>query len=651
MTENYKEKLLDYITGDITPTSPTTDEIFKEQNNIDRDKWINFIPETWGAFRYEGMVAPNELTSNLTVLYGGYYLNGNSYGIVTLVDENFEPIKTIYEFSSGTPLRYIQYMKQAEDGTFYYIDDEVYTYSYGQYSRTSQKRFVMVNNFTLINQLTNDYQINLRTSYIFGPEYQNFYCKNMYKDPNSAHYIFFGDGANDTTYNFTLLKIIDLKVNVGSANEWNLFADRGNRIFGSAIALFDSESNVQYRCLVTDNSPDNNDLICYSKTYTGSPTSNVIITFNDYKPYIDDSNFKKQSVFLTYDEVYFVQNNQHWGNLGVAKPKYIGLYKYNFANSNLTTIFENFLGNYDYCNLAAMYIDKCNTDLYLEYNDNINTINNELYADYYFQRLVNDEWDPILIGEQKYFYYQRRNIFVKNNFNLLSIYLYQTTPRADWFVYQIKENYNVLNYNGEAYTNYNSLIPKQGEVYSNNKLVFARNLYNKTINNNTTVSTVQIPNSYLNNIDLSTKTLISETNNVLINDTNIIQKNIYETLFLNYINTINVLEEDTNTLYPEAGTYVNQNTNIGTQSNMDTTFISKVRLNYADNTSEIKNIYWTNIDDTHKKTEFSIYLNKILSDIEFISNDELHTYVQRDMSSFEMEVGNIYTITQFLRIE
>ena len=656
MTEDYKEKLLDYITGDITPTSPTTDEIFKEQNNISRSYWNNCLPTSWNNFRYEGMVAPNELTSNLTVLYGGYLdTNNNSYGIITLVDENFKPIKSIFEFSSGTPLRYIQYMKQADDGTFYFVDDAVFTYTQAQQSRTSQKRFVMANNFTLINQLTNDYQINLRTSYIFGSGYQNFYCKNMYKDPNSAHYIFFGDGANDTTYNFTLLKIIDLKVNVGSANEWNLFADRGNRIFGSAIALFDSESNVQYRCLVTDNSTDNNDLICYSKTYTGSPTANVIITFNDYKPYIDDSNFKKQSVFLTYDEVYFVQNNQHWGRVGVARPKYIGLYKYNFANSNLTTIFENFLGNYDYCNLSAMYIDKCNTDLYLEYNDNINTINNQIRADYYFQRLVNDEWDPILISEQKYFAYYLRTLFIKSNFNLLSIFLYQTNPRewdgSNWFTYQIKENYNILNYNGEPYTNYNSLIPKQGEVYSNNKLVFARNLYNKTINNNTTVSTVQIPNSYLNNIDLNTKTLISETNNVLINDTNIIQKNIYETLFLNYINTINVLEEDTNTLYPEAGVYINQNTNIGTQNNMDTTFISKIRLNYADNTSEIKNIYWTTIDDTHKKTEFSIYLNKILSDIEFISNDELHTYVKRDMTSFEMETENIYTITQFLRIE
>ena len=650
MTNDFKIDLLNYITGNIEPTNPTNEEIFKEQNNIDRDKWINFIPETWGAFRYEGMVAPNELTSNLTVLYGGYYLDGNSYGVVTLVNENFEPVKTIYEFSSGTKLRYIQYMKQAEDGTFYYVDDAVYTYDYGRYSINSQKRFVMVNNFTLINQVTNDYQINLRTSYIFGSEYQNFYCKNMFKDPNSAHYILFGASADSTSSNYAYrnIKIIDLKINVGEANEWTLFVDDTQKIFGSAIATFDSESNVQYRCLITNNFLNNNDLMCYSKTYTGNPTSNTIITFNDYKPYIDDIDYKKQSVFLNYDEVYFVQNNQRWGTANVLKPKYIGLYRFNFNNSVLTTIFEKYLGDYDFCNIEAIYIDRCNTDIYVQYNTNIS---NNSTADYYFQRLTNDVWNPILIAEQEIFAFQRRTIFVKNNFNLLSIFLYQTTPLSNWFVYQIKENYNVLNYNGEPYTDYNSLIPKQGEIYSGNKLVLARNLYNKTLNENSTVSTVQVPNSYLNNIDLNAKTLISETNTILINDTNVIQKNIYETLFLNYINTLNVIDEDTNEIYKNTGSYINNNINAGTEINYSNSFIAKIRINFQDNSIKTQKIFWQQIDSTHKKTVFSIYTKDYINSIDFISNDENTIYITKNMNDFNLEIGKYYTITQFLRIE
>lgn len=654
MTNDYKKDLLDYITGDITPTAQTTDEIFKEQNNIPRSWWTNYLPNGgWNNFRYEGMVSPNELTSNLTILYGGYLdTDNNSHGIITLIDENFKPIKSIYEFSSGTPLRYIQYMKQAEDGTFYFIDDNVFTFSQRQQMITSQKRFVMVNNFTLINQITNDYQVNLRTSYIFGATYQNFYCKNMFKDPNSSHYTFFGSGAeNGSYYDFTTLKIIDLKINVGEANEWNLFVNAEQRIFGSAIALFDNDSNVEYRCLVTNNQNSSNNLICYSKTFEGNPTSNTIITFDDYKPYVDDFDYKKQSVFLNYDEVYFVQNNQRWGNAGVVRPKYIGLYKYNFINSNLTTIYEHYLGDYDFTNQEAIYIDRCNTDIYIQFNYNVD--NDNFKADYYFQRLVNDTWNPILIAEQEAFQFNMRSIFIKNNFNLLSIFLYQTNPRSvpNWFTYQIKENYNVLNYNGEPYTNYNSLIPKQGEVYSNGKLVFARNLYNKTLNDNTTISTIQVPNSYLNDIDLNTKTLISETNTILINDTNVIQKNIYETLFLNYINTLNVLDEDTNLIYKNTSSYINNNINTGTEINYSNSFISKIRINFQDNSMKIQKIFWQNIDSTHKKTLFSIYVKDYINSIDFISDDENTIYITKNMNDFNLEIGKYYTITQFLRIE
>ena len=57
----------------------------------------------------------------------------------------------------------------------------------------------------------------------------------------------------------------------------------------------------------------------------------------------------------------------------------------------------------------------------------------------------------------------------------------QQIPRLQtWFQYLIKEDYNILNYNGVEYTDYNSTLPTKAQLYSNNSLVFARNLYNKT---------------------------------------------------------------------------------------------------------------------------------------------------------------------------
>ena len=650
MTEDYKKGLLEYITNTVNQTSPTAEEIFEEQVNIDRTEWLSFLPSHWNNFRFEGMVAPSETTSNLGVLYGGYIDNDNNVcGIIILFNNNFIPIKTIYNYSSGTKLRYIQYMKQAEDGTFYFIDDTAFTYSQNQQVLTSQKRFVMVNNFTIPNSITNDYEISLRKSYIFGSTYRNFYCKNMFKNPNSSHYIFFGSGVDNTSpvYAYRYLKIIGLKINVGSSNEWTLYSNLQNRLFGSAFALFDSNDNVMFRCLNSSVMPSSTTIDCTSKTYTGTVQTNAITTFS-FHPYIDDIYYKKQSVFLSMDEVYFVQNNQHWGTAGSPNAKYIGLYKYNFSTSELTTIYEKSLGNYDYSNLEAIYIDKNNLDIYVQYVNNVDNSGTDPVADYYFQRLVNDTWNPILISHSTVFRYDFRTMFVKSNFNLLQVYLYSTNPRLlSWFQYLIKENYNTLNYNGQPYVDYNALVSQQGTIYSNNSLVFARNLYNQTIYDNVTNSTVVVPNSYLNDITLTQNNLLSATNVTMVTQNEPYTKNIYETLYLNFLNTITVIDEDTSTNYPLAASYITTNINTGTQTNCTNTSAGKIRINKS--TPVYQNIYWDAIDNTHKQTIITLYIDELIPSIDFISNDESTVYLTIDTSSFE--VGNYYTITQYLRVE
>lgn len=645
MTDEYKLEILNYIVNHTEKTSPNDDEIFLEQQEVSMEHWINYLPNSWNNFRYEGMVAGNEATTNLTVLYGGYLDDSdNSHGIITLVDENFMPVKTIYNFNSGTPLRYIQYMKQAEDGTFYYIDDSVFTHTQRQQSLSSEKRFIMTNNFTLINQLTNNYELILRKSYFLRGDYKNFYCKNMFKNPNSSHYVFFGSAADSSSpnYSYRILKIIELKINVGTANEWTMFYNGASTLFGSAIATF-QDDNVKFRCLCNSTLLSNLDIDCVSKTFTGTVNRNSIASFS-YKPYIDDDNYKKQSVFLDYDNVYFVQNNQHWGISGTQMTKYIGLYRYDFIDGVLKTIYEKNLGNYDFSNIEAIYIDRCDTDIYIQYNNNIDSVN--LKADYYFERLENDNWDPKLIGENKYFQYNMRTIYIKSNFNLLQIFLYQTNPRyAAWFPYLIKEDYNALNYNGTSYIDYDSLISKKGQVYSDNKLVFARNLYNRNVYDNTTVSTIQIPNNYLNGINLELKKLISKTNFDMCENNNDISKNIYEMLFLNYINTISVLDEDTNVVYPATAEYINQNINTGTSTNYNNTGIGKVRINFT--TPQIQYINWIWNTD-HYECEFTIYTSEIPSSIDFISNDESTIYISKEI---ELEQNKYYTIKQKLRIE
>lgn len=645
MTEDYKKTLLDYATGELQETSSTNDEIIIESKSIDRNVWINYLPSAWQEFRFEGMVSGNESTSGLSVLYGGYIDgDGNAKGIIILVNENFEPVKTFYNYDSGTPLRHIQYMKQAEDGTFYFIDDEVFSFTQRQQALTSQKRFVMINNLTV--PTNGEYKLSLRISYIFPDAYKNFYCHNMFKDPNSSHYVFFGGGVDNNTslYDYRLLKILGLEVKVGESNVWTSYVSQNLGLFGSAFAQFDNNGKAYFRCVWTNIQNSSRDIHCYTKTYTGNPTDSTIMHFN-FHPYIDEGFQKKQSVFMNINEVYFVQNNQYWGKKGVLESKYIGLYKHNFENNTNETIYEKYLGEYDYTYQEYIMIDRNITNLYIEYVNNYDRPNAK--GDYYIQR-YEGEWNPILIGEQQPFFSNGRSIFVKNNYNLLQFYSYPLNPRTWlWYLNISKEDYNFLNYNGESYINKNAFKPFKVELYSNDSIVFARNIYNISKYNNMTMSSVEIPNSYLNNLTITKNDLLSETNLPMNQNTQQWTKNIYEVVDLNFLNTIRVIDEDTNTEFLESAIKLNEATTDGGATNYLTTPCNKYRINYSNGTTSIDNLYWTTIDDTHKETQITLFVDAPMLSIDFISNDETTIYLNIPL---EVEENKTYTISQKIRI-
>lgn len=651
MKAEAKKQLLNYFTNQLTNTSPTQDEIIKGNYNVSRSTWTSFLPSPYNNFRFEGMVEGNELTSGLSVLYGGYLdTNNNVKGIIILVDQEFQPVKTFYKYSSGTDLRYIQYMKQAEDGSFYFIDDTCYTYGQAQIGATSEKRFVIINNITVPVQ--EEYRLNLRTTYIFPNEYKNFYCKNMYKDPNSAHYIFFGSGAtNDNgTWDWDALHIYGLEVNVGMPNVWTKYVEQTYGIFGSAIAQFNDDSQVQFRCIWSPNRLSSRTISCYSKTYTGNPSTSDIKTF-DFKPYIDDYHFKKQSVFIDYNNVYFVQNNQRWGAVGTPNAKYIGLYKYNFSNNTSSTIYEKSLGNYDFTMQELIFIDRNLTDLYIEFIDNIDTATNK--GNYYIQRW-NGVWNPINIGNNKNCQWEYRTLYVKNNFNYLQIYSYAVNPRsATWYFNLVKEDYNSLNYNGEDYRSVDMFVPKKVNIYSyypgteNTRFIFGRNLYNITMQDNMTMSSVEIPNNYLNNYTIEENNLISQTNYALNNNKTSWTKNFYEVVDLNFLNTINIIDEDTDARYKTGATKLNQAITNGGNTNYSNTPCIKYRINYVDETTSINTLNWQEFYKDNKQTYFVINVDKAIKNIDIISNDETTIYLTINGN---FEIGETYTIWQKVRI-
>ena len=557
-----------------------------------------------------------------------------------------KPIKTIYNFSSGTLLRPIQKMIQIEDGTFIVVDSVLFTSPIDNVS-SSTKRFIMLNNFATPDY-NNDYSVVLRKSYTFPSAYAKIFCLEIIKNPNSAHYLI--AGKTDNTINnikYDGIKIIDLKINVGSSNEWSQKNTTSNKyyLYGGFTATFDSDDNASFRAIITEN---DDPITTYS--WNGTSLTNIISVTNGIYPYVDGVAMKNQVSFIDYDNVYFVINNQRWSPNVI--PRYVGLYKYTYSTGKLKEIYLKNIGDFDYnSSREGIFLNSLNGELYVNYCDNYNYTYKT--ANYNFQRLENDIWQPILIESNKRYLMEYSINYTFNIYNVVTnIVLSQYMNNTYFYIQIIKEIYNNLNYNSTSYIDYNTLIPHSRVLYnSDNNIIFGRNLYNSTTFKNTTTSTVEVPNTMLNNIGIQNKNLYGLTNVMLDQDNNMINKNIYETLFLNFINTINVINEDTGNTYLSSGTYITTNINnpLNDITLMNNTKIGNLRINYEDGTNKVVGIGLIRTDDTYYTITSTFLADSEVDTIDIISKDTNEIYITLNGSN--LETGKTYTLQESLRIE
>jgi hypothetical protein len=94
----------------------------------------------------------------------------------------------------------------------------------------------------------------------------------------------------------------------------------------------------------------------------------------------------------------------------------------------------------------------------------------------------------------------------------------------------------------QEYENYNSLVPSYVNI-ANGHILFSRKLTNKSIIGNQMSAEVNVPYSMLNR-NFSIEQLVSQTYKLLTNENKVINKNIYESLYLNFIKHINVIDNN-----------------------------------------------------------------------------------------------------------
>ena len=148
MTEDFKEKLLKYLTGNIIEETgtdtPTYQPIQEYMNNL--DIYIRNELDT-NSYTIEN-VYQSKTNSNIVLL-------GNNSGtsFIIVLNEKLMPLACITKFSSDVNFKYFTGFNVDENGYFYCIETD-----------NSTKRFLMLNNIAVADT-TGEYLVKIRKSY------------------------------------------------------------------------------------------------------------------------------------------------------------------------------------------------------------------------------------------------------------------------------------------------------------------------------------------------------------------------------------------------------------------------------------------------------------------------------------------------------
>lgn len=624
MTQDYKDNLLKYLTGNLDLESGDNIPNFEQESEIiDNNLAEDIKNKLTNNNNATNVIALGKIYNemyNEYLIYGYYIDNENKYyGFIYLVDNNLNEIQMITEFSSGSKLFPITALNQDENNNLYGL-----TFNIGEYEMIS--KVLLFNNIFASGIISGNYEAILRNDYIIPYHYnQAPYRQNrIIKSPESAtYYIIFNEDSKE--------RIIKFTINVGAQNEWT------EAILPIAFYMrFD---------VILDKSGGNEVLLMYGID-TDNPSS-----YYEYK--IDGENITLiKKITLPYlaqflSQIFVKDINNVFMFLVYSSVGKAGIYKVNNNQIDKIHEFNLVYGDTGY-KISYGTIFKLNNGVffYLDYRDASDT---KLYAGYikedntYTINLIGT-YDGIELFAGLYDYV---DFYYIKKYNLIEMYfpLYSETNTTK----KITFDYNSINYNGEGYTNVNSLVPNKARLYdNNNKMIFARNLYNKVINANTTISTLNVPNTNLNNIIIYNQSLIGETNYVLMNNQEEITKNIYENLNINFYVTLKMINNNdpNNQIFNQVGSN-RINSSVSSVKDYNNAKATKIRINYSDNTTKIVSIEFYPIQNYYY-TKFSIYIDKLISSIDFISNDEETIY---NTIRPNFIVGKYYTINQSVRID
>ena len=640
MTNDYKENLLEYLTGNIAQGIQAANPLYKE------------VVETEYSYN------PNDINGSRVVRckdgkgnYNGlvlYYAHEGS--VITLVDpKDMTIIKKFTTFSSGTALGHILNLEVDEVGNVYGMD-------YIVQNGTNIYRIILLNNISEIAKGQSDYQVILRNSYYvqgydvgddINPSYETFLMKSS---QSATYYFALQEGTG------TLLMPSTFKINVGAANEWTRLDDlifaNGNIDVGNIYFNINDEPVAEYfgtelhngEWLISRGYAVGDGQASYENIVT-----NIISTYyNANTSNVENFEIKLNSNY--YGNFYMILN----GRIKDNNNQYAGTLKiYNVDNGNVEHLatYESPKGSQS--DVAPYYVrgEVLNGDLLLYMAQWSNGLmakmcfsllspTNEI--DYFYLSDYENNWSRL--GVARVGYYNLYDEYVINA-------IIRETNDDPWDLISYKIVYNPNRYNGTQYKDKTMLAPGEALLFdSNDNLLMARNLYNVKVYNNQSMATLNIPNNLLNNETISKENLYGMTNYELMESTQEITKNVYENVYINFLNAISMQNQNTSDYVYNLPGASRLNLSSGKNFDYDNAKASKIRVTYDDNTYYVTSVP-NSINNGVCTYQIGIHVpsDKNVLKIEIISNDEITTY--QTITNLNLTNNKYYIITQDVYID
>lgn len=619
MTDNYKEMVLKYITGDLQNEVGENEPQFENVSSTTNNLYTQIKTYFKSRVAYVDFI-PSKNNKNQSLEYSVLACRGTlndeteESGAFVILDREYNIVDIITHYSDGSLIGILYCLNVDNNGNYFAVD----TYDEVHY------RIVALNNLVLKPVGSNNYQAIKLDTHNIPTTYTWEAMLKIFRNEAGNKYFVVGNRDNG-------VGIAGGELTIEDTDNWTFYTSTHQK--QGSLAMFDNGYNVYW--------DSNGDLQFQIATnYFGllmlSKGSTSVMTETQYTYNDTGSSSYNTLIFYSNRYGYYAEIETDDNNT----KTYYTITKIDLQNRTSKVIFRD---EGDYTLYSWLFFFKNNNGIY--FFKTFRTQNDSHEFELTFGFINDDEVYEQILGTftastfLNAFCYP--NVITDFNKNYIYIQNQDTLFSLDFI-------WNASNYNGTEFISYNSLIPNSMTIEDENEVeIFNRNIYNLSSYSNWYTASLQIPNYFLNGVNLDTALLYSKNNNLLSSSYINTTKNIYEELLINFTNKFRIINTTTN-----IENYIGANNLVSAMMNKNPkAYISKYKINYDDETTAIKTITMNNLvySDLSTTLKLAVYVDKKINSIELISQDETISYNSINCSN--LELNKYYLISQGLRIE